>query len=786
MPDRSWAAAAAALVALAAAPPAEARSFDIAPGPLGEVIAAIGVQARITIAILDPELASHRSPGVKGDVSVRAALDRALRGTGAEAVFYDRATVRIIRSRPRPKPSPRPKPRPPKLPATEAPPVEIIVSATKQTMHLDNFPGTAKIIDLEAGRLARKAGDGTAAIAALQPTLTTTNLGRGRNKLFVRGIADSSFNGPTQATVGQYLGDVRLTYNAPDPDLNLYDLERVEILAGPQGTLYGAGSIGGIVRLVPNTPDSTAAYASASAGLSATRFGGIGGDAAAMANLPILKGQAAVRLVVHGGRDAGYIDDPSRGLRDINSGRNFGQRLLVRIDDIAGWTIDLGGVHHRVETDDGQYLIRGQPPLTRSNPIAQPFGSRFQLAYLTARRPIGATELVSTSSVVWQDMESAFDATGSDGTSAPLLFRERNDITFWSHETRLAGGGTRMPWVAGLAGVYNINRLTRSLGPPDAPRQITGVRNRQLDLSLYGQATLPFTRSLDLMMGGRFALGNGGGRLLGENADESSLSSKTHFKFSATVALDWRLSPSLSLYSNYQEGFRAGGLAIAPAGSATGSQEFVSDELSQIEIGARWRDKDRDGFSARAAIFRVDWNNIQADLVDTAGLPYTANIGNGLVYGLDGELNWRVSKALALTVSAFLNESYLYDAPAEFANPDRNTLPNIPTDGVRLGAEWRLPLGRGIDLSGDASLRYVGRSNLGAGPSLDVTQGDYYVGDVGARLDFSRFGLSLDISNIADTRANTFAFGNPFGLAREDQITPLRPRTVRLGIDTRF
>ena len=105
---------------------------------------------------------------------------------------------------------------------------------------------------------------------------------------------------------------------------------------------------------------------------------------------------------------------------------------------------------------------------------------------------------------------------------------------------------------------------------------------------------------------------------------------------------------------------------------------------------------------------------------------------------------------------------------------------------MRLGAEWRLPLGRGIDLSGDASLRYVGRSNLGAGPSLDVTQGDYYVGDVGARLDFSRFGLSLDISNIADTRANTFAFGNPFGLAREDQITPLRPRTVRLGIDTRF
>jgi outer membrane receptor protein involved in Fe transport len=72
--------------------------------------------------------------------------------------------------------------------------------------------------------------------------LFSTQLGPGRNKLFIRGVADSSFTGPTQATVGQYLGDVRLNYNAPDPDLNLYDIARVEVVEGPQGTLYGAGS----------------------------------------------------------------------------------------------------------------------------------------------------------------------------------------------------------------------------------------------------------------------------------------------------------------------------------------------------------------------------------------------------------------------------------------------------------------------------------------------------------------------------------------------------------------
>src|SRR3546814_3098560 len=89
-------------------------------------------------------------------------------------------------------------------------------------------------------------------------SLSSTHLGAGRNKLFIRGIADSSFTGPTQATVGQYLGDIRLSYNAPDPDLRLYDVDNVEVLEGPQGTLYGAGSLGGIIRVVPNAPNPDA------------------------------------------------------------------------------------------------------------------------------------------------------------------------------------------------------------------------------------------------------------------------------------------------------------------------------------------------------------------------------------------------------------------------------------------------------------------------------------------------------------------------------------------------
>jgi outer membrane receptor protein involved in Fe transport len=89
-------------------------------------------------------------------------------------------------------------------------------------------------------------------------------------------------------------------------------------------------------------------------------------------------------------------------------------------------------------------------------------------------------------------------------------------------------------------------------------------------------------------------------------------------------------------------------------------------------------------------------------------------------------------------------------------------------------------------LSTEASVRYVGKSKLGVGQLLDIPQGNYFVVDADTRLDFGRFTLSLNLNNIGDVRANTFAFGNPFGLAQRDQMTPLQPRTFRLGIDTQF
>ena len=780
-----WAAALVAVASsLASADEARAETFDVPAGRLGEVAATLGSQAGITIAVTDPALAVRRSPGVRGRYSVRAALARALRRTGAEALFYDAVTVRIIMSRaasPRPgrfKPVPAPPPA-----VTQPEPIEIVVTASKQHNTLDTYPGTAMIVEFRPDWLARNGAEGTSAIAKILPALASTNLGPGRDKLFVRGIADSSFNGPTQATVGQYLGDVRLTYNAPDPDLNLYDLRRVEVLAGPQGTLYGAGSLGGVLRLVPNEPDGSRAGATASAGLSTTRFGGIGTDVAAMLNLPIKGERVVVRAVVHAAREAGYIDDPSHDRNDINSTRKYGMRMVWRFSDLAGWTVDLGGVFQNIASRDGQYVLRGDPPLTRANVLQQPFNNDYRLVYLNARRAVGSAELVSTTSIVRHQLSSVFDATNHAGSLSPAKFEERNSVTLIAHETRLAGGGEDRTWVAGVAALHDVGRITRSLGTPDAPAPLAGVRNLQAEFSLFGQASRPVSPTLVATIGGRLTIAGSTGRVLSDEVFPEAVF-RNKVRFSPTVALDWRRTEKLSVFIRYQQGYRAGGLAVTSSGSTSESRTFVADDLSQVELGLRWG-KAHDRLSVRAALFLAKWNHIQADLIDRAGLPYTANIGKGRVYGLDGEIRWRLSPAMTITAAAFLNDSRLRTEAVLVGGGD-NGLPNIARDGVRAALEARTEIAPGVTLSGDASMRYVGKSQLGTGPLLGVSQGDYLVAELGGRLAFGNIGISLDIANLGDGRANTFAYGNPFGLSQRDQVTPLRPRTIRLGIDVRF
>jgi iron complex outermembrane recepter protein len=771
-------------LAVAPAEAAERMAFRIPAGTLSEALIRLAEQGRITIGATDPALGHVSVRSVRGTMTVAKALDRLLAGTGFRAQVVAPGAYRIVGYRAEVRPR-RTKPVPPAKPPASTPDEfqEIIVTASKQGTALSRFGGTVQVASLDLTETARRGALGSEMLMEQLPMLTSTNLGAGRNKLYIRGVADSSFNGPSQSVVGQYLGDVRLTFNAPDPNLHLYDMGRVELLEGPQGTLYGSGSLGGILRLVPNPPDPSKAEAAAAGGVLATHHGEMGIEASGMLNLPV-SSAITMRGVVYNAVDPGYIDDVQRDLKDINRTVTRGGRADFLVQPGSGWQLNVGGVLQYISSRDGQYAERDLPPLTRRSNLPQPFENDYGVGYVTVRKQWDGVELLSATSIVRHSLESQFDATGFEGTTGPQLFREGREITLISNETRLSQPDSKGEgWVVGLSLLHDTDRLSRSLGPPTAPLPITGVRNTTDEAALFGQYSIRLTSNLVATAGGRLAYSSQKGTTLND-LNKKDQPKREDVRVLPTAAVAWHHDKML-VYARYQEGFRAGGLAVSASGSTTTAQRFESDSLASYEVGLRLgRPGDRFAFSFAASY--ADWEDIQADLIDLRGLPYTANIGDGSIRSIEASADYRPVPNLLLSFSLFLDQSALSSPAPGFAQADQRDLPNIARAGAHLGINYDKPISSHLRLQLSGSLRYVGESQLGIGPPLDLDQGQYFEAGVGARLATRTFGVSLDITNLADVHANRFSFGNPFSLDQRNQVTPLRPRTIRLGVDAHF
>ncbi|MET0250332.1 MAG: TonB-dependent receptor [Sphingobium sp.] len=805
-----------AAFALAVATPAqgaERQQIDLAPGRLGEVVVALGRQTGSSIGMSDPSLAALATPALRGRMGVDAALAHLLKGSGARARRVGTQSWRVVRAKGRPPP---PRPVLVHAPPPRPPAAELIVTASKRNVPLLRYAGVAEAVDaslLPAG----DASLGTATLTQRVASLSSTHIGAGRNKLFVRAIADSGVAGPTQATTGQYLGDMRLNYAQPDPDLRLYDMRGVEVLEGPQGTLYGAGSLGGIVRLIPNPPDMARMGAQLSAGLSATRHGDRGGDLSATVNLPIIADRLALRIVGYGVNEGGYVDnlvpapDGERRLHeDVNDVRVNGGRAALRFTPDETWTIDLNGVHQAIRGDDAQYVSRLEPPLTRASAVTQPYASDYSLANVRVERQWGALRFVSSTGHVHHILSESYDATPRGGD--PALFRQRNAVDIFSTENRLVRDlDNGLGWIVGVSYLDSRSRIRRSLtsfGPASAqgeiipgvpmygrgqPAQATGVRNRIREGTLFGEASFEPWTGIIATLGGRLT----NSRLSGAAVDPTGALPATEIAaariradrsetiFLPSLSLLADMGPGTAVYVRFQQGFRPGGLAADDKRII----RYRNDRVSTVEAGLRSGVPGRDAIALSANIAYTNWKDIQADVTDRIGLPSTANIGDGRIYTLEGRVVLRPIARLALDGAIIYNGSRL-TRPAAFvrvlASEDNSLrLPNVANLGGRLAVDYRAPLGRGMGLHLSGSARYVGGSRIGVGPILGEQQGDYVETAMSATLSRGPVALTIGVINLLDDRGNRFALGTPFDLSA-DYYTPIRPRTVRIGLDFVF
>lgn len=789
-----WLLATAAIVCAAATCPAHAAqkiSFDVPAGRLNVALVSFATQARISIDTSDPALQSVRIGGLKGQFTVREGLRRLLRRTGYDFRFSRGNVVRVFRQPARRAPQAvpdrpsvalPPSPQPPAFPTP--PPEPIIVTASKRNVALADYPGGFNVLSFDEARSLHSGNLGSEVLLRELPNLTSTNLGSGRNKIFVRGIADSSFNGQLQSTISQYYGESRLTYSAPDPDLALYDIERVEIVEGPQGTLYGAGSLGGVIRIMPRPPKLRELSVSGTAAIGVTGEN-LGGDGAMVANFPIGE-RAAVRVVGYRVLRPGYIDDVERGLSDVNRTSVSGVRATFRMEFNERFTFDAGLVSQDTASEDGQYT---DAPLSvglmRRSFVAQPFDNDYRLIFGTLQADLGNVNLVSNTSYTVNPIETVFDATQSS-TGAPLLFKETMEVKLLTHETRVWGSADRISnWVSGFSIAHNVNNIDRFLGPIDALALISTVRSETLDGAFFGEATLPLARNLSLTVGGRLSLFVRFDEFSTQAGEASGEPTRPELRFLPSAALSWKPREGMIGYLRYQEGFRPGADQLTVSGDEAAVTRFQADEIRTTDIGMRFGTTPGSRMSGGISYAFSAWDRVQADLVTTAGFPFVTNIGSAKVHYLSANLAWRAMPELGLELSGFYTTSRLNGPTSDFEAGVELNLPNIADSGARLSGRFEPRIGE-TKITVDGSVGYIGTSFLGVGTPFDISQGDYFDTAIGARADFGRWGLSLDIDNLLDSRANRFSYGNPFSVAEGNQRTPLRPRTVRIGIDARF
>jgi iron complex outermembrane recepter protein len=290
---------------------------------------------------------------------------------------------------------------------------EVIVTAQKRAEDVREVPTSISV--LSSTTLEQSHITGLEDITRAVPGVSfLSGGGPGLDNIEMRGISSKSGS----ATVGLYLDEVPITVSnlfngAVEP--RLFDLDRVEILRGPQGTLYGASSMGGTIRFISHQPDLDAFSGTASSQTSGTRHGGFNYDEQAVVNIPVVQGLAAVRLGIDAGTDSGYIDRYSPTDQLESKGVNADHWLVLRasgkiaLDSTLTITPALFYQHER--TDDTSVFYPQVGLYEQQKLVPEPSTDDIFVGSLTATKDFSAAQLTSISSYFSQQFDRTQDGT---------------------------------------------------------------------------------------------------------------------------------------------------------------------------------------------------------------------------------------------------------------------------------------------------------------------------------------------------------------------------------------
>jgi len=813
------AAAAALIFAASANGSVQARSVppgqsDFPAAPLADALRQISARFGVSIGADGPLPAIMTQP-VHDAHNASQALARMLENSGYVAHQVGHDLWRIEAAPATHSAAPRPVRRSTPTPDPFAP-GDIVVTATKITGRLSMLPRDISVVQfgVDAQGLPLNASN---SVAHATDGLVLTALGAGNNRMFLRGVADSPLNGSSQSPVAVLVDGGRLTFSAPDPDLRLVDVERVELLKGPQGSLYGTGVLGGIYQVVARAAQLDRIEAMLSAGGTVSSRGSAEPVGSAMINLPIERGRVGLRLVGYGERDPGWISTGTRG--NANRATVTGARGDLGIEPAPGWRIDISGLAQRIRSDDSQYTYA---PGTRSRPDQQAEPHLTEIAHAAFRLSgaIGGVRVDAVSSYSWHHLRATLDATvgatalgAALGVDRPGLFNDNRQFRVWESELRLSGQLAGVRWLIGTAHTesrdHQLRDLTGTSGGGDpggsggggdtpvvgdaasllvpdaaaAPAATVTAEDVAVDVSFrnafdtgaFATVAVPITRQLDIEGGARAFVSV---QDVKRTVEEVSGQQRTIKRgVSPAGAVTWHPRDGRLVFVRYGQAFRQGGLAFGEDGQVSA---FTGDRLATLEAG--WRE-DWGKVTLNAGGFVTWWNDMQADLLQSTGLVETQNVGRARIKGGELAMTLRLAHDWQIGLGGTAQQARLV-ANAAGAPLNNAHLPIIPDYTLRAGVDHGFAL-----LGGQGhvrlSLRWLGPARLSFDPRLDQPTGNVVETALAASLRWGRTCVSLAIDNPLNRAGNTFAYGNPFRLATP-QYTPQAPVRATAMLTYRF
>jgi outer membrane receptor protein involved in Fe transport len=670
---------------------------------------------------------------------------------------------------------------------------EIIVTAQKYEQRLQDVPVSISAITAE--ELSERNVTSLSELQYAIPGLSSFEYGPGQQFIQIRGVSTNVGN----QTVGTYLDEMPVNGDAQGDsiDVRMLDMQRVEVLRGPQGTLYGEGSMGGTIRYITASPDLNALSGSIETEGAHVSDGAASYLASGVLNAPLSAGTAGLRLVAGYERDGGWIDDTTTGRSDINGVTLKTVRAKLLVTPTDRLNVSLLALHQESNQDNQNFGSDGKTDST-----VQTFNNdRYTLVNGVLTYDFDALSLLESvgyldrnSSV--QDDLTPFYLPVLEGLGIPPGFISQisypHDTTekAYTDELRLASkGNTTLHWTVGL--FYRHYEYDVTSGATTAPGSLPFVilATDQTHLSSswagFGEASYRLTDRFTALLGARYYQDR-----VEQDSDSTSFGFPAHdhgqttfTTFNPRLNLQYTFSETSMVYASATKGFRSGGFNVTSAGGGVVAipPTYAPDKLWTYELGTKQQLEDRK-LEMDLSLYRTVWSDVQSTVfAPGSAIEVIENSGRVSGWGADLALFARPVDGLTLTATYGWNNLAFKDATAD------KVVGDPVDDAVRqtysASADYRVPLSAGTKGFVRIDYQHAGKAQITLrdfGQIVHIEPRQLLTLRIGA--EFGRFEASIFGSNL--TNDQTPLIPGPFGVIANN--VEQRPRTLGMNLRASF